>query len=254
MSVPFIAPRPSLVVDRSALSFASDLFRTDRSPASQESATAATHCTMSSVLSPHNALARSHEPLPTAASTAHAAIEVPSFVDIYTEHFAFVWRNVRRLGIAESDVADVTQEIFLVVHRKLAAFEGRSQVKTWLFGIVRKKVSDHRRSLRRKPGHAQATTDDVTEMRSADASQGEAAVAKLDAFRRVNAALDRLDDEKREVLVLAEFEQMTIAEIAEALSANANTIASRLRSARTLFETAIAELEASNDRRDWRQS
>ena len=211
---------------------------------------------MSSALSPQRALALPCEPVPIAPAArpvSDAVIELPSFADVYERHFAFVWRSVRRLGIPDSDAPDVTQEIFLVVHRRLASFEGRSQVKTWLFGIVRRTVADYRRSLRRKPGHAQATEDTMVG-NSADASAGEAAVSKLDAFRRVNAALDRLDDEKREVFILAEFEQMTIAEIALALSANANTIASRLRSARTLFESAIAALETQNHLPDVRHA
>lgn len=57
--------------------------------------------------------------------------------------------------------------------------------------------------------------------------------------------LGRLGEVKREVFILAELEQMTIAEIAEAVGANPNTVASRLRAARIVFDHGLAEWEAA---------
>jgi RNA polymerase sigma-70 factor (ECF subfamily) len=78
------------------------------------------------------------------------ASELPTLADIYREHFDFVWRSLRRMGVAPGSMDDAAQDVFLVVHRKLAAFERRSSVKTWLFGIVARVAHDHRRSERRK--------------------------------------------------------------------------------------------------------
>src|SRR6188474_2580416 len=69
-----------------------------------------------------------------------------SFRQIYDEHFRFVWRSLARLGVRESDLGDVTQEVFVIVHRKLSEFEGRSKVTTWLFGIAMRVARDHRQS------------------------------------------------------------------------------------------------------------
>ena len=69
---------------------------------------------------------------------------------IYQEHFDFVWRSARRLGVPDSAVDDVVQEVFIVVHRQLATFEGRSSMKTWLFGILRNLVLRQRRSWARR--------------------------------------------------------------------------------------------------------
>ena len=48
-------------------------------------------------------------------------------------------------GVREADVPDVCQETFVVVHRKLAEFEGRSALKTWIYGICARTASDYRR-------------------------------------------------------------------------------------------------------------
>src|SRR5580704_9404019 len=76
----------------------------------------------------------------------HAALDrVVSFKEVYDEHFRFVWRSLRRLGVPESDVADAVQDVFLVVHRRLCEFEGRSKVSTWLYGICYRVARDRRR-------------------------------------------------------------------------------------------------------------
>ncbi len=49
------------------------------------------------------------------------------------------------LGVAEADIEDVCQEVFITVHRKLSEFEGRSALRTWLYGISLRVASDYRR-------------------------------------------------------------------------------------------------------------
>src|ERR1700722_8443188 len=75
---------------------------------------------------------------------APALAELPSLESLYDTYFAFVWRSVQRLGVPASQVDDVVQEVFLVVHRKLASFEGRSSLKTWLYGIALRVARAHR--------------------------------------------------------------------------------------------------------------
>jgi len=53
-----------------------------------------------------------------------------TFEEVYRAHVAFVWRSLRRLGIREEDAADAAQEVFIVVHRKLPEFAGRSKLTT----------------------------------------------------------------------------------------------------------------------------
>src|SRR5882672_7077286 len=83
---------------------------------------------------------------PAAAAEAPAAV----FAEVYQEWFGFVWRSARGLGVADAALDDVVQEIFVIVHRRLRDFEGRSSIRTWLSGIVLNVVRHHRRSLARK--------------------------------------------------------------------------------------------------------
>ena len=169
-----------------------------------------------------------------------APVAPPVFGEVYASCFPFVWRTVRRLGVDPAAVDDVVQEVFLVVHRRLDDFEGRSALKTWLYGIVRRVVHDHRRGRARRPAEPTGdfdavATDDDTPHESAEKAQ---------AVRVLHALLGELDDDKREVFVLAELEQMSAPEIAEATGSNANTVYTRLRAARKEFEAAVARHRA----------
>ena len=158
-----------------------------------------------------------------------------------------MWRTVRRLGLEGAAIDDAVQEVFLVVHRRLGDFEARSSAKTWLYGIVRRVVADHRRTLRRK--HAvpsDAPAEDDLDATASEAPGPEASAEQAERVRLLHRLLGELDDDKREVFVLAELEGLTAAEIAEALEANANTIASRLRAARREFEAALDRATQDN--------
>lgn len=173
-----------------------------------------------------------------------------SFDAVYDAHFAFVWRSVRRLGVPESAIDDVVHDVFLVVHRRLADFEGRSSVRSWLFGIALHVVRDLRRTLRRKPallgGASRADGEDMDSVVDSSALRQDDSVAKGEAVKLLHAVLDAMADERREVFILAELEQMSVTEIADAIGTNVNTMHSRLRAARADFERAIARIHAGD--------
>ena len=173
---------------------------------------------------------------------------VSEFEAIYREHFRFVWRSVRRLGVRGAAVDDVVQEVFLVVHRRMEAFEGRSSAKTWLYGILRRVIADHRRTLRRKPAWSEESPGQLDRLRDVGSKGPDASAEEAEQVRLLYRVLDALDDDKREVFILAELEGMTMAEIAEATEVNPNTVSSRLRAARQRFEEALERETADGER------
>jgi RNA polymerase sigma-70 factor (ECF subfamily) len=166
------------------------------------------------------------------------------FADVYEEHFDFVWRSARRLGVSALHVDDAVQEVFLVVHRRLPEFEGRSSLKTWLFAITRRIVGDYRRSARRKPCESIGSFEPAAH----ESSAADAQLERSEDTRLLYSLLDELDPEKREVFVLAELEQISGPEIAAALGENLNTVYARLRAARAAFEAAVARHQARSRR------
>ena len=184
-----------------------------------------------------------------AQTTSAVAASNCGFDELYARHFDFVWRNVRRLGVPEAEVDDAAQEVFLVVHRRLGEFVPRASHKAWLFGIVARVARDHRRVLMRKSPMLRAADPVVDPDEVASAAGQEASFDRGEAVELLHRLLDGLDDDKRAVFVLAELEQMSAPEIAEALGTKLNTVYGRLRAARREFDEAAARLRA---RDGWR--
>lgn len=184
---------------------------------------------------------RSQQPTDPASDAEPESDATSPFEALYEGHVDFVWRAARRLGVAEEDADDMVQEVFFIAHRRLSDFEGRASAKTWLFGILHHVVQHHRRSRARKQRHLVAEGARLDPDRLPDlASPGPAQSAEhAQAMRILDRLLSTLDDEKRAVFVLAEIEQMTATEIAEALAINPNTVYSRLRVARLAFDRAL---------------
>lgn len=170
------------------------------------------------------------------ANTVDPAVSVtrPVFPELYDDHIALVWRALRRLGVAEASLEDAAQEVFVVAHRKLASFEGKSSVSTWLYGISVMVARNFRRSVRR---HAEAPLEPRHEEALTSAPPDEAAESGQ-ASRIVERLLESLSEEKREVFVLAELEELSGPEIATTLGLNLNTVYARLRAARQAFDEA----------------
>jgi len=109
-------------------------------------------------------------------------------------------------------------------------------------------ASDHRRALRRKSPPADASVD-ADSLPDEGARDPYDSALREEGVRRLHRLLDELTGDKRVVFVLAELEQMSAPEIAEALGENVNTISARLRAARREFEQLVAREQA---RDEWR--
>lgn len=184
-----------------------------------------------------------------AAIEGHDAESGPgSFEEVYEEHVEFVWRGLRRLGVSEAELDDAVQDVFVVVHRKLGGFEGRSQLRTWLFGIVLRTARSHRRTKRRRPEDPIDASEELGLTESA-ASRPDRKAESNEAVKALYELLDELDEEKREAFVLTELEELSAPEISEALGLNVNTVYARIRAARKAFEQAVSRRRAQED---WR--
>lgn len=178
----------------------------------------------------------------------HAALP-DRLARLYEDHFDFVWRNARRLGVPEASADDVTQDVFLVVQRRITDFDGRTSIQSWIFGILIRVVRDHRRSFRRKGARTVSLEQEADRDGSAIAYRAaNDAVEHAERVRLFEKLLAELDEDKRTLLILSELEQWTLREIAELFGSNTNTIYSRVRAAKRAFEQAYARWQAGKER------
>jgi RNA polymerase sigma-70 factor (ECF subfamily) len=143
--------------------------------------------------------------------------------------------------VPEAALEDAAQDVFLVVHRRLPEFEGRSSLRTWIFGIVLKVAARHRRKARGIAVRETAIPKELGQALCAPAHEGPfERTLHRQATDLLHRVLERVDDERRALLIMVDLEQTSVAEAAEALEINLNTAYSRLRAARRAFETALS--------------
>lgn len=167
------------------------------------------------------------------------------FEDVYREHVAFVWRSLRRLGVRDADAEDAVQDVFVVVHGKLASFEGRSRLSTWLYGICLRVA--HARRRRAHVRH-EVGEDVAVDLEGVEAPLQEQAAEESERLALLEEALDVLPLEQRAVFTLFELDGLTSQQIADLVDIPVGTVHSRLRLAREAFRRAAARIQARTRR------
>jgi RNA polymerase sigma-70 factor, ECF subfamily len=163
---------------------------------------------------------------------------------IVTEHYAPLWRFLRRLGVPASDAEDAAQKCLCVVAQRIADIAPGKE-KPFLFGVALHVAKATRREQRRTSG------DDagLAEL----PAMGPDAAEQLDASRArvvLDVLLESMPLDLRTVFVLYELEELTMAEIARTLELPAGTVASRLRRARDAFEELSRRLRREIARKE----
>jgi len=161
---------------------------------------------------------------------------------LYAQYVGFVWRALRTLGVPERALDDAAQEVFIVVHRGLSGFRGESQLRTWLYGIVRNVAYKQARRVRRKD-RAEPIDEQITSPEPTPGEHAEEAQA-ADFVQRFALGLP---EKKREIFLLALVEQFSIPEVAEMTGVPLNTAYTRLRAVRAEFRAALLRHRGAHD-------
>jgi RNA polymerase sigma-70 factor (ECF subfamily) len=170
------------------------------------------------------------------SGTAVDAVAEQAFEEIFEAEMTYVWNALRRLGIREADREDLTQEIFVRVHKALPTYDPTRPRRPWLFAFAFRVASDFRRlkrhqvEVRTPSGHEPIATDQELPDEVLEAEM------RRQALHR---ALDTLDLDRRAVIVLHEMEGLPIPEVARTLGIPVGTASSRLRAARAQVKEAL---------------
>jgi RNA polymerase sigma-70 factor (ECF subfamily) len=162
--------------------------------------------------------------------------EALAFEQVYETNFAFAWRMLRRMGVHAANVSDATQDVFVIVSRRLSELTSAAHARSFVYGTVVRVAHEYRRVQKR----AAPLGDVAPEPLEADFRNAQRGLELARDVELLDRLLSTLDPEKREVFVLVELDQLTVPEIAELTGHNANTIYSRLRAARIAFDSALS--------------
>jgi RNA polymerase sigma-70 factor (ECF subfamily) len=158
---------------------------------------------------------------------------------IVEEHFDSLWRFMRRLGVAPSDLDDAMQEVVVIFASRQDGIP-RSAEKSFLFGTAFRVASESRRFRQGR----REVQDDLLSARQSDAPDAGDLLDEARARAMLDDVLEAMPLDLRAVFTLYEIEELTMAEVADLLAIPPGTVASRLRRARESFEAQVERLQA----------
>lgn len=164
--------------------------------------------------------------------------KVEAFTSLYDRYLPVVYNRVR-YKIPETDVEDVTQEVFITLMKSLPNFEFRSQFKTWLRTLVNRRIVDYYR--RRKPVNSESDLQ-TGEDQGSCLEQMEIAMdtKNWDDIIALRRALKKLPEHYQEIILLRFVDGLQFSEIA---SLNGQT----LEATKSLFRRSISALRTTMD-------
>lgn len=160
----------------------------------------------------------------------------------FQKELDYVYRTLRRLGTASSEVDDLAQEVFLALRRCWIEYDPERPLRPYLFGIAFRIASAYERKRRREVAFGVVEVGD-TGPGPDDALQSKQARAL------VLAALDRIPLPRRAVLVMHDIDDVPVSAVAATLGIPLFTVYSRLRKARRELEAAIRRIAKGDEAR-----
>ncbi len=164
------------------------------------------------------------------------------FHAMFEEQFSYVWTALFRLGVFERDADDVVHELFMEVFRRFDTYDPARPVRPWLFAFAFRFASDYRRRARHR---VELLVDHDAEGQLPSADE---LLERKDAQRLIQAALERVELDRRAVFILHDLEECSMQEIADSLKIPVNTAYSRLRTARQEFQRAVERISKEASR------
>lgn len=155
----------------------------------------------------------------------------------------FVTNTLRYMRVPEPLVRDAAQDVFVVALHRLEDFEGRSSLRTWLYGICLRVALRYRRVATRDRREAVMAEPPEVSV----APEQEAEVGRAEWRQRLDAVLSDLDETHRMVFVLYEIERLSMKEVAEAIGCPLQTAYYRHQAARRRVLDAFEHHRAMED-------
>lgn len=165
----------------------------------------------------------------------HVAVaERPSFSTIFARDVGYVWTSLRRLGVPNRDLEDLSHDVFFRVYQRLSDYDPARPFRPWLFGFCFRVASDYRRRFANQREVLGAELEPIDP--SPDALDR---LVQAEATSLAQLVLQSLELDRRAVFVMHEIEGCPIPEVADALGIPVNTAYSRLRLARDQFADGL---------------
>lgn len=155
---------------------------------------------------------------------------------------------VRMLNDRE-EAFDLTQEIFISIHRHMDKFRADAKLTTWIYRIARNHCLNRLKYLKRRGRGRSDEYGEANELSITEAMGGsespDAAVTRKTDRQLVHQAITELDEEQRSLVVLRDVEGLSYDEIMDITELPEGTVKSRLHRAREKLAGILTKLEES---------
>ena len=175
---------------------------------------------------------------PSVEAPKEASLLSTELQAIYRAEFHYVFHTLRRLGVRDKELEDVTHDVMLTVHRRLPDYDRSRPLRPWLFGIAYRIATDHKRLARHSREVTGPSMEPADTRRIPDEQLEEEQTRRL-----VLQALEVIELDRRAILIMHDLDGHRMPEISDELGIPLNTAYSRLRQARKEFEQAIRRID-----------
>ncbi len=169
------------------------------------------------------------------------------FRDLFDRNVAWMSRTLQRFGVHRRDLEDVSQEVFLLIHRNLPTFDGACHERAWMTAFAARTAANYRRLARHRRQKFSDELEEPAPLEANTALRPDVEMEMRQRRRLVLTALRTLDLKKRVVVSMHELDGFSASEISTALHIPTNTVYSRLRSGKAEFRRALMTLTKPGD-------
>jgi RNA polymerase sigma-70 factor, ECF subfamily len=173
--------------------------------------------------------ARSGQPAPPSATTEHPCLEP------FDRELDYIFTTLRRLGAKPTELEDLAQEIFVVLHKNWSTLDTTRPLRPYLFGVAFRVFYAHRRRRQREIPFGVVEIED-------GAPSPEGSLHRKESVALLLAALERVPLRRRAVVVMHELDDVPVLEVARRLSMSQFGTYARLRKGRAELQVAVRRL------------
>ncbi len=158
--------------------------------------------------------------------------DVNAFDELVKRHYAKIYKLAYRMLGNADDADDATQETFIEALKSLPSFEYRSKFSTWLYKVALWTCQQQIRKAESRRRTLTAFAEDIKYARAESrVDTPDSITVKNERAQLIQAAIDKLPEKQRQVIVLFYMHDLKYSEIAEILGCPEGTVASRLNTA-----------------------
>ena len=171
----------------------------------------------------------------------HLGGDPDAFAEIYHTHVDAVYRRITRILGPVPEREDLTQDVFVALHRALPRFRGDSSLGTWIHRIAINTALDHLRAAARRP--AAPVDARFLDKLCAPQASPEVRAEQRERLAHVFACLAKIKPKKRIALLLRVVDGMSFEDIGRLVDASPDAVAKRVQHGQRELDALLAHRE-----------